>query len=205
MGVTLVALGLVVASVIVILLIRSVFLFYGLTPDEQKAEWPGDHEVAGAKPGGSRAITIQATATSVWPWLTQIGQDRAGFYSYRWLENLVGAEMPDIRTIRPEWSTRSVGDRLIMAPVQKFGAIATMEIFDVKPGEYYIAKNAEGTWGFFVRPIDSSRCRLVARGTWAPPKNLVARLFHAVIFDPIHFMMEWKMLRQIRRLAEGRQ
>ena len=27
----------------------------------------------------------------MWPWLAQIGQDRAGFYSYDWLERLIGA------------------------------------------------------------------------------------------------------------------
>ena len=45
----------------------------------------------------THAITITAPASSVWPWILQIGQDRAGYYSYSWLENLFGAEIHNIR------------------------------------------------------------------------------------------------------------
>jgi hypothetical protein len=41
----------------------------------------------------ARAVTIDAPVEDVWPWLAQIGQDRAGFYSYEWLENLAGCRM----------------------------------------------------------------------------------------------------------------
>ena len=41
----------------------------------------------------THAITIRAPVEEVWPWLAQIGQDRGGFYSYEWLENLAGCEM----------------------------------------------------------------------------------------------------------------
>ena len=50
---------------------------------------PGDGVVPGATAQQTRAIGIDAPAERVWPWLAQIGQDRAGFYSYDVLENLV--------------------------------------------------------------------------------------------------------------------
>lgn len=41
----------------------------------------------------TRAITIDAPPSAVWPWLLAIGQDRAGFLSNDYLENLTGADI----------------------------------------------------------------------------------------------------------------
>jgi hypothetical protein len=49
----------------------------------------------------TRAITINAPAVEVWRWLVQLGKDRAGYYSYDWLENMTGADIHDGNTIRP--------------------------------------------------------------------------------------------------------
>lgn len=35
-----------------------------------------------------------------------------GFYSYSWLERLFGADIRNANEIRPEWQSRSVGDRV---------------------------------------------------------------------------------------------
>lgn len=195
-------LGLVVVALLIVIASRPYFIHRGLTEEEWKSSWFGDEYVPGAAPGGSRAILIEAPTTAVWPWLTQIGQDRAGFYSYRWLENLVGAKMPDVRELRTEWSTRSVGQKLIMAPVERFGPIAAMDIVAVEVDRAIVARNAEGVWSFLLVPISDKRCRLVARGTWLPSRNWFARLMHGVVFDPMHYVMEWKMVRSIKRLAE---
>ena len=181
---------------------RPLYIHRGLTLQEWKDQWPGDSIVPGATPSGSRAIHVNAPANEVWRWITQIGQDRAGFYSYRWLENLVGSKMPDVQENRAEWSTRNVGEVLIMAPLEKFGPIATMEIVSVEEGHYYVAKNNEGTWAFIVEPESPTSCRFVARGTWLPSRNLFAQVMHTVFFDPIHYIMEWKMVRKVKALAE---
>jgi hypothetical protein len=54
--------------------------------------------------GFTRAITIRAPASAVWRWVVQIGQDRAGFYSNTWLENLTGADIHNADAIHPEWA-----------------------------------------------------------------------------------------------------
>ena len=35
------------------------------------------------------AVAVAAPAGAVWPWIAQIGQDRAGFYSLRRIENIL--------------------------------------------------------------------------------------------------------------------
>lgn len=181
---------------------RALWIHRGLSHDEWAARWPGDEFVPDAKPSGSRALTIHAHCADVWPWLTQLGQDRAGFYSYRLLENLVGARMPNIRRIVPEWSRRSAGEHLVMAPPERFGPIAEMELVEVIPNHRLTFRNPEGVWSFLLLPIGRDSCRLVCRGTWTPSKSLIARAAHYILFDPIHFVMEWKMMRTIRSLAE---
>ena len=52
-------------------------------------------------------MTIQAPVEQAWPWLAQLGQDRGGFYSYEWLENLAGCEMEKRRPHPPGVSTAS--------------------------------------------------------------------------------------------------
>ena len=63
---------------------------WGATDDEVARALPGDELVPDPAIDSTWSVTIDAPAEDVWPWLAQIGQDRGGFYSYEWLENLAG-------------------------------------------------------------------------------------------------------------------
>ena len=68
--------------------LRHRYLRWGVTNTEQTE--PGRRRPATrADVSATRAITIEAAAEDVWPWIAQLGQGRGGFYSYDWLENLV--------------------------------------------------------------------------------------------------------------------
>ena len=54
---------------------------------------PGDAEPRDLARELQHAVTIDAPADEVWAWLVQLGQDRAGFYSYDWLERAFGARV----------------------------------------------------------------------------------------------------------------
>lgn len=188
---------------LVAIALRPLYISRGLTKSERGDSWPGDEAIPDSHGSGTRAILINAPCGSVWPWVTQIGQDRAGFYSYRWLENFFGAEMPDVRHIVPEWSNREPGQDLVMAPLKRWGKIAVMPLHEVVAESRLTYKNNEGVWSFILIPIEGNRCRFVCRGTWVPSRNPFARAFRVVVFDPIHYLMEWKMMRSIKSLAEG--
>src|SRR6185312_7157583 len=64
----------------------------------------------------TRAIAISAPADQVWPWIAQLGQGRGGFYSYDFLENLVGCDIHSADRIVPEWQDVAVGDKVRFAP-----------------------------------------------------------------------------------------
>ena len=72
---------------------------------------PGDELVAHPVLGYTRAITINAPADRVWPWLVQMGQGRGGLYSFDGLENLVGCDIHSTDRILPAAQQLAVGDR----------------------------------------------------------------------------------------------
>ena len=78
---------------------------WGSTATERQMALPGDELHPGPTGHSTQMITINASPDVVWQWLVQIGQDRAGFYTYMWLENLIGADIHNANEIHPEWQT----------------------------------------------------------------------------------------------------
>jgi hypothetical protein len=135
-------------------------------------------------------VDIDAAPEQVWPWLAQIGQDRGGFYSYEWLENLAGCEMHNADRIHPDWQHRDIGETVYLAP--GYG----MPVTHFEPGRSLALKG----WGSFdVEPLDAGRSRLVCR---SERKRGVGGAFYMLFVEIPHFVMERKMLVEIRRLVE---
>ena len=122
---------------------------------------PGDDLVAAHTPRTTRALTIEAPISAVWPWLAQIGEDRGGFYSYSVLERAVGAHIENANTIHPEWQDVHVGDTVWLA--RRYGDAARQVVAAVAPGSHLVLMSpadfdrvqhgeiASGAWGFYLR------------------------------------------------------
>lgn len=169
---------------------------WGATPAEQHMALPGDGLVPNPATESTRAITINAPADAVWQWLIQVGQDRGGFYSYDWLENLFGTNIHTTNAIHPEWQVRVTGEKVPLMPTGFLGSppdYGPHAIVD--PGRSLILTQ----WGAFVlQPLDAQRTRLIVRDR-APSTNL----FNRLIFDPLVFTMEVREMRGIKARAEG--
>lgn len=179
--------------------VRPWHLRWGATDEEVERHYPGDDLVPDPRLDSTRAITIDAPAEDVWPWLAQIGQHRGGFYSYAWLENLVGCKMANAARIVPEWQRIERGDKMWLHP-----KAPPLDVLDVIPGRSIVL----GTiWAFHLDPVDAGRTRLIIRGRGAytypdlklPPLNF---LYWRGVFEPAHFIMERKMLLGIKERAE---
>ncbi len=83
---------------------------WGSIAAERQMALPGDDVNPDRTRQSTLAITINAPSDVVWQWLVQVGQDRAGFYTYTWLENLFWADIHNVNEIRPEWQHLAVGD-----------------------------------------------------------------------------------------------
>jgi hypothetical protein len=204
----LVALGLVFG-----LVVRPWYLSWGTTPAERTMTLPGDLIVPGAANQETRAITIHARADAVWPWVAQIGQNRGGFYSYDMLENLVGCEMPTTDVLRPDKQRWAPGDRLWMYPSTKAGGAGYAVLRAYVPGRAlgfgtWFAGTPptgpeDGSWSFVLLPENDSTTRLLVRGRGAPGRSLLGVAFDRSVFEPMHFVMEKRMMIGIAQLAEG--
>jgi hypothetical protein len=170
--------------------LRPWMLRWGATDEEARRELPGDELVPGMPVASTRAVTINAPVEDVWPWLAQIGQDRGGFYSYEWLENLAGCRMRNADRIHSNWQYREIGDtvRLHWAfglPVARF-----------EPDRALVLEG----WGAFVlEALDERRTRLLARGHHKPG---LAGLWDLLLIEIPHFVMERRMLLGLKERAE---
>lgn len=108
MGVALLSL---ILSILYVALVRPWHLSWGATEEEVRRELPGDDVVPEASNFSTRAITIEAPAEDVWPWLVQIGWNRGGFYSYNWVENLMGGDLHNAELIHPRVAGHKGGRR----------------------------------------------------------------------------------------------
>src|SRR5690242_10440737 len=100
------------AAIAYALVFRPWHLRWGATDEETTETLPGDALVPHPKSQATHAITIHAPVAEVWPWLVQVGQDKGGFYSYTWLENLVGCQMRNADRIVPQFQQLQVGDKV---------------------------------------------------------------------------------------------
>jgi hypothetical protein len=163
---------------------------WGATDGELEAPLPGDDLVPDPAGRPTRAVTIDAPVEDVWPWLAQIGQDRGGFYSYEWLENLAGCRMANADRIHPEWQHRDVGETVRLHPATGL----KVQLFE--PGR---ALALEGWGAFVVRDAGEGRTRLIARNQ--RPQGLAGAAYAALLELP-HFVMERRMLLGIKERAE---
>ena len=134
-----------------------------------------------------------------------MGQDRAGFYSNTWLENLFGADIHNADSLHPEWQQRAIGDRVPLArPDLLFGtgAAGHTDIVIIEP---------ERTIGvivgrFVLQPVGDDRTRLVFRES-AATQGAGAQgpaALRVLVWDPAHFVMVHRVLEGIMERAEGR-
>lgn len=192
---------------------RPIILDWGSTGELQEMEFAGDLMTEGDR--HTRAVLINATPEQIWPWLIQIGQDRGGFYSYDWLENIFRADMHNVYTLKPEFQfPRQAGDTIWLATKEHYNGGGYQILAEVTPfrsmvmvgGEDYAriqkGNKALGSWSFYLLPASEKETWLIARSTGGDINfgNKVLRYF---FFEVPHFVMERKMLVTMRKLTES--
>jgi hypothetical protein len=206
----------VVAAVVGYGRLRRWFTSWGADAWEEEVRLPGDELVVNPTVVTTRAITIGAPPDVVWPWLVQMGQGRAGFYSYDWLENLVGLDIHNADRIEADWQRLGVGDQLRAAP-PRAGPDAGFTVVAIDPGRSLVTAIGDpavvgpqaaqgrlpdgGTWTFVLEPVGSDQTRLIVRLRASFPLPPVAAWTVGRLLEPIHFVMERKQLLGLRERA----
>jgi hypothetical protein len=173
-------------------ILRPWQLGWGATEEECGRLLPGDDLVESPTLVATRAITIRAHPADIWPWLAQVGVNRAGWYSYDWLDNL---GRPSAREIIPELLDINVGDVMPMSPDGKHG----IPVHDLDPPSSMVWGTPGDTswaWVLDARPDGSTRVitRVRTRFRWLSPTIAFSML--------LEFADIWMMRRMLLNLQE---
>ncbi len=143
---------------------RPYQLHWGATQEEINRPMPGDELDTHPTFLATRAITIEGTPHEIWPWLVQMGYDRAGYYGYDIIENS-GSKSghQSAERIVPELQNVKVGDEV---PISAAGSWV---FYAIDPEHYFIWSGKAGKDGFTwaLYPIDENHTRLVSRIRWS--------------------------------------
>ncbi len=192
------------AGLLAVPVIRGRLLRWGASALEASAPLAGDEVLAGADLVATRAISIDARASDVWPWIAQLGQGRGGLYSYDALENLVGCEIHSSRQVVAEWQDVAAGDEVRLHPD------IALTVASVDPGRALVLSGAvaggsapppyDFTWAFVVQDAPDGTARLLVRERYAYLRRSAAPLIEVV--SVVSWFMSQRMLRGIKERAE---
>jgi hypothetical protein len=110
-------------------LLRHLWLRWGATDAEVHRPLPGDEVVPHPILETTHAMTIHAPRATIWPWLVQMGYQRAGWYTdswNSWVDRYLFREkrppIPDHRL--PQFQHLEVGDTVLDGPPAFFTVAA---------------------------------------------------------------------------------
>jgi len=183
------------AAVVYQRFLRDPILTWGATGEEAAARMPGDELLEDADGVATRAITIDAPRSAVWPWIAQMGPSpRGGAYTYDWIENLLGLNMHSADTVLPDFQHPQVAEG--------FGYGANKMSYRIVEPEHVLAtQSADANWVWsFVLNEQDGRTRLISRNRFRLPR--LRDRIAMIPMEPGSLLMERKMLHGIKQRAE---
>ncbi|SDL95893.1 hypothetical protein SAMN04487916_11936 [Arthrobacter sp. ov407] len=199
-----------------VLAVRPRLLRWGATTQEAAGPLAGDEIVPVPRMQSTRAVTIAAPVSDVWPWLVQLGAGRGGFYSYDGLEKSTGLGIRSADRVLPELQHLNVGDIVPLSPdgglpvrLLESGAVlglgGSINLRTGKmspPGVRPTGRRLDIGWTFVLRPAGPQATRLLSR-TRYDYSPLAEGLALRTLLEPMQFLMERRMLLGIQSRAEG--
>ncbi len=138
--------------------------------DEAAAPLAGDDLVA-ADVTMDRAFTLDAPPADVWPWLVQIGKDRAGWYFPRAVERFIPRGRRGARRLDPRFAELDVGQRI----ADWGGRDATLTVAEIAAPHRLVFASTRGrtafSWALVLTEPDESRTRVHSRVRIGPVKH----------------------------------
>jgi hypothetical protein len=166
-------------------LLRRQGLRWGATDEEVHKPLPGDEVVSHPMVETTHAVTVEASAEEIWPWLVQMGYYRAGWYTDpSWWDKPVDEYLKSLA--RKEAEESGVGHR--EAPSAER---IVPEFQDLKQGDT-VLDGPPGTVFFTVRVLQPKRVLVLYSDTH--PRYLVPR---SIREDPkygIHGEFSWAFI-----------
>ncbi|MFL5352110.1 hypothetical protein [Archangium sp.] len=183
----------------------------GRVPSPRREPLPGDALLPSARFQRTHVRVFEAPPERLWPWLVQMGCQRAGWYSIDRLDN---AGIPSADRLVPEFQHLAVGDVIPGRPTGSEG----FGVLQLEPERLLMLGSPEllpgggppqphappwrSTWAFVLQRVGEEATRLVVRvrADYAPsPRMALVRPLMGVL----HELMERAQLRHLRQRVEG--
>jgi len=172
---------------------------WGATDDEVQAAMPGDELIEDVAYLATRAITIDAPPSAVWPWLVQVGCLRAGYYANDLLDNL---GHPSARSILPEYQDLEIGQWVPMSPTPS--DTTAFKVAGFEPNRWLLWHQPLSSWSWTLAELPGERTRLVTRLRIHLDWHHPGMSFFSVVLNEFgDFPMMRRMLLGIRARAES--
>jgi hypothetical protein len=120
---------------------------------ERRAARAGDDLIARPDVVMDRAFTVAAPPAAVWPWLVQLGKQRAGWYLPAAAERFLPPGRRAARGIRPTWRRLGPGDVI----PDYGGRDETFQVAAIEPESALVYRSTRGrmnvTWSITLLPV----------------------------------------------------
>jgi uncharacterized protein YndB with AHSA1/START domain len=169
----------------------------------------------------TKEITIDAPPAKVWPYLAQMGQEKAGFYSYELLEKIFTFDIHNTYEIMDKWQDVKPGDWLYyhqmgigseIIKVEKghyFTSLSDSRKQPKKKGTAFALNVLPGgafawTWNFIVQELPGSKTLLIQRcHNYFRPANFFTKAFILFFLGVPSLFMTSKQMEVVKACAEG--
>ncbi len=193
------------------IVVRPRLLRWGASDEELRSRFPGADLIPDGRRTATMASTIDAPPSQVWPWLAQMGCDRAGWYSWDRLDN---GGRASAREIHPEWQQIATGDHLASSPSGR----SWFEVAAVEP-ERFLALRApldlrgkpfdtgaprprcsvDSLWAFRLDERPEGRTRLVVSGYASSRPRPLTAVGDFLFWEPAHWIMQTRQFTNLKR------
>lgn len=168
---------------------------WGATHEEVNRIIPGDAIVQDPTFNATRAVTIDGCSDEIWPWIIQIGYQRAGFYSHDWIDN---DGIQSAERIIPEYQHLRVGDTIPLTSTIN----AEVRVLESNRFMLLVTGGADGahdpwTWAWGLYAQGEHQTRLITR-LRVRDDGRVSRVF----MDLFEIVMTRKLMLGIKRRVE---
>ena len=197
-------------------LTRPWYRKWGATDEEVGRSLPGDELVPRARSEINLAITVRAPAAQIWPWLVQIGCQRAGWYSYDLLDN---GGIPSKEQIIPEFQELEIGDAIPFTPDGNMGfpvvaiepekslvmggTTNTSTGEEADPSDPELQTFLSGAIILYLDELGPGTTRLIYRMPLGWNANWRNTLIYRGFLEPISFVMARKTLLGVKQRVEA--
>jgi hypothetical protein len=187
------------------LFILPSLLRWGASKEEFSRSLPGDELIKEKGYKNTLAVTVHAAPSQVWPWVTQMGLHKGGFYSYTWLENIFGCKLRNADRIHGEWQNTQTGYYECVCKSAEKKNMPAWIVTIVEPNKSFVWKGKESEWmmGVYIDSIDENTSRLITRQQFeTPTSGTINWMLEKVWFGWAHCLMQHGMITGIKKRVE---